>query len=37
MFQKRKQDKASEKDLKDMAISNLPDTEFKVMPIKLLI
>ena len=34
MFQRKEQDKASEKDLNSMEISNLPDKEHKVMVIK---
>lgn len=36
MFQKKGQDKTSEKDLKETDIRNLPDKEFKVMAIKIL-
>ena len=36
MFQKKEQDKTSEKELNKTKISNLPDKEFKVMVIKIL-
>ena len=34
MFQLKKQDKTSEKDLNEMEISGLPDKELKIMVIK---
>ena len=36
MFQMKEQDKASENDLSKVKISKLPDKEFKVMVIKML-
>ena len=36
IFQMKEQDKASEKDLSDAEISDLPDKEFKVMAIMML-
>ena len=36
IFQRKKQDKTSEKDPSEIEISNLPDKEFKVMVIKML-
>jgi len=36
VFQMKKQDKTSEKDLSDTGISNLSDKEFKVMVIRIL-
>ena len=36
MFQTKEQDKTSEEELSKVEISNLPDKEFKVMTIKIL-
>ena len=37
MFQRREKDKTSEKDFNQIEISDLPDKEFKIMVIKMLI
>ena len=36
MFQIKEQDKTTTRDLREMEISNIPDSEFKVMTIKIL-